>query len=864
MPAAKSKTSRRRPVLPILLVGYLLLLGASHLVRRLPREPELGERQSVELAAVDAEGRRLARPIEVTWLEWGRENRDRAPALILIHGSPGSASNFDGVAPLLAEDHYVVAPDLPGFGPLHERPPSLSIRAHAEYVDQLLAVLEIERAHLLGFSLGGAVTIHLADPEQPPENTRVASLTLLSATGVQETELFGSYGVNHAVHGLQLLGLTLVDNLVPHFGAFDRAMLGVAYARNFFDSDQRPIRAILGRVEVPALVVHGEQDRLVPVEAAREHHRLLPQSELELTEYGHLMVFMHAEHVASLVAEFVTEVEGGKAPTRNRASTTRRDLAGRPWVPTRQPAEGLALLALVGLIAAGTWLSEDLATITAGLLVANQRIGFGWGSLAAILGIVSGDLAIYACGRWLGIRALARGPLKKLLSAARVERARRLFETQGPWVIFASRFTPGTRVATYFAAGLVRSGALRFGLYLLLAAALWVPAVVWLTSRLGEAIFGLVERFRGGGWLLALVGLLLVWWLVRNLPLVFSHSGRDLLRARWARRSRWEFLPTWILYLPVMPTIVWQALRRRRLSFTAVNPGIVDGGVVGESKSDILARLPPDVVPDFEILHPDQDRARARHRAHEFFTRLGPPAVLKPDVGERGRDVVVARTPQEIDDYLRRPLSTILCQRYVGGEEFGVLWIDEPGRQVGRVWSVAAKHLPEVSGDGARSLRQLILDHPRVRYHADRYLEERGDLDRIPQASEIVRLGDLGTHCRGATFTDARHLATPELTAEITRVSRAAGFGFGRYDVRVPSAEHLARGEDISVLEFNGVASEAAHIYDPEAPFASAIRTLRSQWRLAYELGARCAEKGDEVMGFARFCAHLWHQFGRR
>lgn len=856
--------ARKWPWGRVLLAGYLVLLAASHTVRRLPRPLELDERRVISVAAVDRDGRRLARKVALTYLEWGPDHRDRGPTLVLIHGSPGAASNFDRLAPLLAANRHVLAPDLPGFGPARSRLPSLSIEAHAEYVDQLLAHLRIERAHLVGFSLGGAVAIHLADPMDPPGSTRIDSLTLLAATGVQELELFGSYRINHAVHGLQLLGLSLLDNLVPHFGAFDSAMLGVSYARNFFDSDQRPIRDILKRIAIPALVLHGEKDSLVPVQAAIEHHRLLPQSDLTLTDLGHLMIFLHPEPVAADLRDFLNRVDDGTAMERAGAPAARKQRAAEPYVATPAPAEGLALLTLFGLIAAGTWVSEDLATIAAGLLVGDQRIAFAWAAVAAVVGILSGDLAIYACGRWLRERALGRAPLRWLLPPQRVKRARRLFETQGPWVVFASRFTPGTRVATYFAAGLVRTGAVRFALYLLLAASLWVPAVVALAAWVGDPIFGTMDRFRSGGWLLALLALLLVWWLVHTLPLLFSATGRALLAARWARRSRWEFLPIWALYLPLMPYLAWLTIRHRGLSFTAANPGEPDGGVVGESKSRLLSRLPADVVPEFEILKPQEGRREARRSAHNFFHRLGPPVVLKPDVGERGRGVVVARTPDDIDRYFQRPAETILCQRYVGGEEFGVFWIDDPQAEVGRVWSIAAKHLPTVVGDGVRDLKRLILDHPRVRYHADRYLKLRTDLETVPGPSDVVQLGDLGTHCRGATFTDARDLTTPALTAEITRMSRAAGFGVGRYDLRVPNRQHLAEGRGLLVLEFNGAAAEAAHIYDPHASFASALKTLARQWCLAFELGARRAQEGAEVMSLSGFLRHVWRVVGRR
>jgi hypothetical protein len=64
----------------------------------------------------------------------------------------------------------------------------------------------------------------------------------------------------------------------------------------------------------------------------------------------------------------------------------------------------------------------------------------------------------------------------------------------------------------------------------------------------------------------------------------------------------------------------------------------------------------------------------------------------------------------------------------------------------------------------------------------------------------VIELVEIGNHCRGAIFLDGIHLATPELLAAIDAASRGyEGFFFGRYDLRVPSEEHLKAGRAASV-----------------------------------------------------------------
>ena len=170
---------------------------------------------------------------------------------------------------------------------------------------QLLLELDVTAPHLVGFSMGGGVVLHLA--EMPGSAPR--SLTLLSAIGVQELELLGNYHLNHLVHGAQLWGLRACQWLLPQFGVLDDGMLSVEYARNFYDTDQRPLRGLLERFEAPLLILHGPDDPLVPVAAAREHHRIVPHSELSLLDGSHFLPFRKAPEVAEALRPFFERVE---------------------------------------------------------------------------------------------------------------------------------------------------------------------------------------------------------------------------------------------------------------------------------------------------------------------------------------------------------------------------------------------------------------------------------------------------------------------------------------------------------------------------------------------------------------------------
>ena len=295
------------------------------------------------------------------------------------------------------------------------------------------------------------------------------------------------------------------------------------------------------------------------------------------------------------------------------------------------------------------------------------------------------------------------------------------------------------------------------------------------------------------------------------------------------------------------------ALKHRSATlFTAANPAIPGGGVVGESKHAILRGLAgsPAHVARHRLIRACLRPAGRLSQADAFMTaeRLELPIVLKPNVGERGAGVAIVRTREELAAYLDAAVTDTIVQEYVPGVELGVFYVRRPAARHGWILSVTEKHLPAVTGDGCRTLERLILDDARAvgmaRFHLRR---QSARLNEVPAAGETVSLGDCGSHCRGALFLDGARLRTPAVEAAFDGIARRYdGFYFGRFDVRAPSAEAFARGE-FSIIELNGVTSEPTHIYDPAVSLAAAYRALFEQWSLAFEIGAENARRGAHV-----------------
>lgn len=488
------------------------------------------------------------------------------------------------------------------------------------------------------------------------------------------------------------------------------------------------------------------------------------------------------------------------------------------------------------VLALGTLASEDLTCITAGVLIAQGKLGFLEGTLGCLAGIVLGDVLLFAAGRWIGRAALRRPITARFFSAAKVDEASRWLAARGLKMVLISRFTPGLRLPTYFAAGSLKTRFWAFAGYFVLASAVWTPLLVGSTVLFGDEL--LRSLFGGNAHGPAAFATV-------SAGFAGTFAQRRRLIGFLKRIFRWEFWPPWLAYLPLLPYFVFLAARHRSLTtFTAANPGIPSGGLVGESKSEILEALQDSGrVAEFRLLPSGSGPAGAAEVMAQMDFCF--PVVLKPDVGERGSGVAVVRSQEEMAAYLRDSEAPVILQEYIAGGEFGIFYYRYPGQARGTVFSVTEKLFPEVVGDGRSTLAELILDDDRAVCIARAYAESvKRPLSDVPKAGERVRLVELGSHCRGAIFLDGRRLLTPALEQAIDRVSQThPGFFFGRFDVRTPSVEALREGI-FTVIELNGVSAEATHIYDPAVSLIDAYRTLFQQWRMAFEVGEANKKRG--------------------
>lgn len=494
-------------------------------------------------------------------------------------------------------------------------------------------------------------------------------------------------------------------------------------------------------------------------------------------------------------------------------------------LPFLDTATGSLLFALLVM---ATFVSEDLTCLAAGLLVSAGHFDWFPAVIACFVGIALGDAGVWLIGRAAGGRAW----VQRWLPQSRRAEFSNWFGRHGGKVAVAARFLPGTRVPLLLAAGVARRGGLCVLVWSVLAALVWVPFVVLSVAFFGASV---------PGWtvLAGAVGIVLG---LRIIPKLITHVGRAKLLATISKVWWWEFWPAWVFYLPLVPWYLALSVCYRSFTvWTAANPGIPAGGVVGESKSDILAKLPTEwIVPTLLIpVGEHSDRVRiVRDALAVRGWRF--PLVLKPDAGQRGVGVKKVHAATDLEKYLLTNPNPVIAQPFHAGPfEAGVFYYRLPGEPHGHIFSITDKLFPVVVGDGTSTLAELIWSHPRYRMQANTFLARHAsNVGRVLAPGEAFPLAVAGNHCQGTLFRDSSHLITPELKAAFDTIAgHFDGFFVGRFDVRYSDPNEFRVGRGFAIIELNGATSESTNLYDPSWSLWRAYRTLFHQWALLFRIG---------------------------
>jgi hypothetical protein len=329
--------------------------------------------------------------------------------------------------------------------------------------------------------------------------------------------------------------------------------------------------------------------------------------------------------------------------------------------------------------------------------------------------------------------------------------------------------------------------------------------------------------------------------------------ARSIWRSNFFIRLRsWEYWPFGIVQFPLIIYWLWLSLKARSLFFfSASNPTILLGGMFGESKYDILRRLPDYLLPKTRLIKlPSTSEEVLELLQTEGFSF---PVIFKPDIGERGFRVKKIFSRDEAIHYLNTAPGDFIVQELLElPVECGVFYTRFPDEETGKVTSLVIKEMLSVTGDGQSSLRQLILHHDRAKLQWDR-LEQQfaAQLDAVPVKNEKVELNPIGNHCLGTKFLNGNSFIDHELSASFDAIGKTIdGFYFGRFDLKCASLDDLRKGE-VKIMEVNGCGAEPAHIYHPGFSLWKAWGVLFVHWKNLYRISVQNHRKGIPYTSFS-------------
>ena len=239
-------------------------------------------------------------------------------AIVLIHGLAGSSVTWRDVMPRLAEDYDVIAPDLLGHGESAKPMGDYSLGAMASGLRDLLAILDVEKATIVGQSFGGGVAMQLA--YQHPDLCNRLVLVGSGGLGREVSWLLRLCSMPGAEQLMPLIFPRPVASIGSAIGGFlhDRGLraplaseMWRAYSSLAGAENRKAfVRTMRGVIEpggqtvsaldrlylaahLPTMIVWGDHDAIIPVDHAYAAHEAIPGSRLEILDgIGH---FPHAE-----------------------------------------------------------------------------------------------------------------------------------------------------------------------------------------------------------------------------------------------------------------------------------------------------------------------------------------------------------------------------------------------------------------------------------------------------------------------------------------------------------------------------------------------------------------------------------------
>jgi pimeloyl-ACP methyl ester carboxylesterase len=253
-------------------------------------------------------------------LDYERSGNVEGPPLLLIMGMSGTALHWgERFLELLRPDFDVIAYDHRGVGASTPLDGGVTIRQMADDAAGLLAALQIDSAHVVGISMGGMIAQELALNHAERVRTLTLGCTYCGGEGSALAspedlsglvEAMGSGDRERALRAgweINVSATLAADDeafATFHQIAMRRAVAVAVIMQQMQACMAHDTNARLGQIAMPTLVIHGTEDRLLPVQNGRLIASRIPAARLEIFDgVGHLFFWERPERSAELVRE---------------------------------------------------------------------------------------------------------------------------------------------------------------------------------------------------------------------------------------------------------------------------------------------------------------------------------------------------------------------------------------------------------------------------------------------------------------------------------------------------------------------------------------------------------------------------------
>ena len=279
--------------------------------------------------------------------------------------------------------------------------------------------------------------------------------------------------------------------------------------------------------------------------------------------------------------------------------------------------------------------------------------------------------------------------------------------------------------------------------------------------------------------------------------------------------------------------------------FTPSNPKLTFGGMEGEPKREMYDLLPTKLYPaTFNVL-PRENFAGVLQKLNA--SGIAYPFIVKPEVGGQG---ILFRKVDDEATFKRYhslvPTEYIVQKMVHYPIEVSVFHIRHPNETKGIITGFLHKIPLHVTGDGERTLEQLILRNPKAeKRHNDLHSRHAENWNIIIPKDEKYILSYAANHNRGAHFVDLKEYINADLVKVFDELSiQVNDFFYGRYDIMCNSIEELQQGEHYTILEYNGCGAEPNHFYDTGYTLFGAYREILKHWKLLFQISRYNAKQG--------------------